>query len=75
MFSRQVVRSLRAAAPQRAFALRAAPVRTFAAAASSDVKAPVSVFGVDGTYATALVRPHHIVPTPAHLSIITELLN
>jgi F-type H+-transporting ATPase subunit O len=56
MFSRQVLRSVRAAAPQRAFALRAAPVRSFAAAASAsaDVKAPVAVFGVDGTYATAL---------------------
>ncbi|KAF4448722.1 ATP synthase subunit 5, partial [Fusarium albosuccineum] len=57
MFSRQVLRSVRAAAPQRAQALRAAvPVRSFAAAATSDVKPPVSVFGVDGTYATALVN-------------------
>jgi hypothetical protein len=55
MLSRQVFRSLRAAAPQRAVALRAAPVRTFAAAASSDVKPPIAVFGLDGTYATALV--------------------
>lgn len=32
--------------------------RTYAAAAaSSKVKAPVALFGVDGTYATALVRP------------------
>jgi hypothetical protein len=55
MFSRQVIRAARVAAPQRALALRAAPVRSFAAAASSEVKPPVSVFGVDGTYATALV--------------------
>ncbi|EKJ71039.1 hypothetical protein NXS19_000369 [Fusarium pseudograminearum] len=54
MFSRQVLRAARVAAPQRALALRAAPVRSFAAAASSDVKSPVSVFGVDGTYASAL---------------------
>lgn len=54
MLSRQVFRSLRAAAPQRAFA--AVPARTFAAAASADVKAPIAVFGLDGTYATALVR-------------------
>ncbi|KPM35316.1 hypothetical protein AK830_g11261 [Neonectria ditissima] len=55
MFSRQVLRSARAAAPQRALALRAAPVRSFAAAAApADGKAPVAVFGVDGTYATAL---------------------
>ncbi|KAM0503675.1 hypothetical protein ACHAP8_002916 [Fusarium lateritium] len=54
MFSRQVIRAARVAAPQRALALRAAPVRSFAAAAQSDVKSPVSVFGVDGTYASAL---------------------
>lgn len=54
MLSRQVFRSFRAAAPQRAFA--AIPARTFAAAASADVKAPIAVFGLDGTYATALVR-------------------
>lgn len=58
MFSRQVLRAARVAAPQRALALRAAPVRSFAAAASSDVKSPVSVFGVDGTYASALVIHH-----------------
>lgn len=56
MFSRHVLRSVRAAAPQRALALGAAPVRSFAAAAApTEVKAPVAVFGVDGTYATALV--------------------
>ncbi|KAF5026097.1 hypothetical protein F66182_1819 [Fusarium sp. NRRL 66182] len=54
MFSRQVLRAARVAAPQRAIALRAAPVRSLAAAASPEVKAPISVFGVDGTYATAL---------------------
>ncbi len=53
MFSRQVLRSARVAAPRR---LVAAPVRTFAAAAANEVKPPVQVFGVDGTYATALVR-------------------
>ena len=54
MFSRQALRSVRAAAPQRALALRTASVRSFAAAA--EVQPPVAVFGVDGTYATALVR-------------------
>ncbi|KAL6816976.1 Mob1/phocein [Trichoderma camerunense] len=54
MLSRQVFRSLRAAAPQRAAALSVAPVRTFAAAAASEPKAPIAVFGLDGTYATAL---------------------
>lgn len=55
MFSRQVLRSARAAAPQRAITLRAAPVRSFAAAANEG-QPPVTVFGVDGTYASALVR-------------------
>lgn len=59
MFSRQVLRAARVARPQRLVAV--APVRTFAAAAATEVKAPVQVFGVDGTYATALVRP---CPTP-----------
>ncbi|KAL6793559.1 ATP synthase delta subunit domain-containing protein [Trichoderma sp. SZMC 28013] len=54
MLSRQVFRSLRAAAPQRAAALSVAPARTFAAAAASEPKAPIAVFGLDGTYATAL---------------------
>lgn len=54
MFSRQVLRAARVAAPQR---FVAAPVRTFAAAAAADGKPPVQVFGVDGTYASALVRP------------------
>lgn len=54
MFARQALRTVRAAAPQRALALRAAPVRTFAAAASNEGQPPVTVFGVDGTYASAL---------------------
>lgn len=60
MFSRQaVLRTARAAAPQRTIASQ---VRTFAAPASSEkVKAPIALFGLDGTYATALViRPRHI---------------
>ncbi|KAM0440743.1 hypothetical protein ACHAPT_000044 [Fusarium lateritium] len=79
MFSRQVLRSVRAAAPQRAVALRAAvPVRSFAAAATSEVKPPVSVFGVDGTYATALytaaVKTSSLDPTAAALSSLGALL-
>ncbi|PNY28515.1 ATP synthase subunit 5, mitochondrial [Tolypocladium capitatum] len=55
MLSRHAFRTVRAAAPQRAVVLRAAPVRTFAAAASgSDIQPPITVFGLDGTYATAL---------------------
>lgn len=54
MFSRQaLLRSARVAAPQRAFL---GQTRTFAAPAASDkVKPPVTLFGLDGTYATALV--------------------
>ncbi|PHH91553.1 hypothetical protein CDD83_11204 [Cordyceps sp. RAO-2017] len=55
MLSRQAFRSVRAAAP----GLRAAvvPARTFAAAApaaGNEGQPPVSVFGLDGTYASAL---------------------
>ncbi|KAK1639506.1 ATP synthase F1 [Colletotrichum phormii] len=54
MFSRQAVRTLRAAAPASRLA-RAPAVRTYAAAAATEaVKPPVAVFGLDGTYATAL---------------------
>lgn len=54
MLSRQALRSLRAAAPQRTLARSS--VRSYAAAAAQDVKPPVSIYGLDGTYATALVR-------------------
>ena len=55
MFSRQaLLRSARTVAPQRAFL---GQTRAFAApAASQRVQAPVALFGLDGTYATALVR-------------------
>lgn len=57
MFSRQAVRTLRAAAPASRLVARAPAVRTYAAAAATEaVKPPVAVFGLDGTYATALVR-------------------
>ena len=63
MFSRQaLLRSARSAAPQRALL---GQTRTFAAPASTEkVKPPVALFGVDGTYATALVRP----PLPAPIA-------
>lgn len=57
MLSRQaLLRSMRTAAPQRAILSQ---TRTFAAAApaAENVKPPVALFGVDGTYATALVWP------------------
>lgn len=55
MFSRQaLLRSARAAAPSRAIASQ---TRFYAAAAATEsVKPPVALFGLDGTYATALVR-------------------
>lgn len=65
MFSRQALRTARAAAPVRVPAMRAMPARSFAAAANADVKPPVAVFGLDGTYATALVRT---CPPPCILS-------
>ncbi|KAH7155267.1 ATP synthase delta subunit-domain-containing protein [Dactylonectria estremocensis] len=82
MFSRQVLRSVRAAAPQGALALRAAsvaPVRCFAAAATpTEVKVPVAVFGVDGTYATALytaaVKTSALDPTANALANLGALI-
>ncbi|OTB05324.1 hypothetical protein M426DRAFT_319874 [Hypoxylon sp. CI-4A] len=77
MFSRQAVRSIRAAAPQRTFAARA-PVRSFAAAATQDVKPPVAVYGLDGTYATALytaaVKSSALDPTAKALSALNDVL-
>ncbi|KAM5363565.1 hypothetical protein ACJZ2D_011949 [Fusarium nematophilum] len=65
MFSRQVLRSVRAAAPQRAIALRAtAPVRSFAAAATSEVKTPY----------TAAVKTSSLDPTAAALANLGALL-
>ncbi|KAI3327988.1 OSCP-domain-containing protein [Xylariaceae sp. AK1471] len=76
MLSRQALRSLRAAAPQRTFARSS--VRSYAAAAATqDVKPPVSVYGVDGTYATALytaaVKTSTLDPTAKALSALGEL--
>ncbi|KHN97347.1 ATP synthase subunit 5 [Metarhizium album ARSEF 1941] len=56
MLSRQVLRAARTAAPRRAATLHAAPVRCFAAAATAAAESqpPIAVFGLDGTYASAL---------------------
>lgn len=49
--------ALRAGAPRAPIAARFAATRSYAAAASSaNSKPPVPLFGVDGTYASALVR-------------------
>ncbi|KAF2965445.1 hypothetical protein GQX73_g8149 [Xylaria multiplex] len=76
MLSRQALRSLRAAAPQRTFAQSS--VRSYAAAAATqDVRAPVSVYGLDGTYATALytaaVKTSTLDPTAKALSALGDL--
>jgi F-type H+-transporting ATPase subunit O len=72
MFSRQALRAVRVAAPQRALA------RTYAsAAATSEVKPPIAVFGVDGTYATALytaaAKSLTLDPTAKALSSLAAL--
>ena len=59
MLSRQaLLRSMRTATPQRAVLSQS---RSFAAAApaaasNENIKPPIALFGLDGTYATALVR-------------------
>ncbi|WYZ37491.1 hypothetical protein EsH8_II_000997 [Colletotrichum jinshuiense] len=81
MFSRQAVRTLRAAAPASRFvaAARVPAVRTYAAAAATEnVKPPVAVFGLDGTYATALytaaVKSSSLDPTAKALSTLEALV-
>ncbi|KAI6092821.1 putative oligomycin sensitivity conferring protein [Hypoxylon rubiginosum] len=77
MLSRQAIRSIRAAAPKRTLART--PVRSFAAAApAQDVKPPVAVYGLDGTYATALytaaVKSSSLDPAAKALSSLSNLL-
>ncbi|KAI1130339.1 ATP synthase delta subunit-domain-containing protein [Nemania abortiva] len=75
MLSRQALRSLRAAAPQRALSRSA--VRSYAAAAPQEVKPPISVYGLDGTYATALytaaVKSSTLDPTARALTALGDL--
>ncbi|KAI1497411.1 ATP synthase delta subunit-domain-containing protein [Biscogniauxia marginata] len=75
MFSRQAIRSIRAAAPQRTLAR--VPVRSYAAPATQNVKPPIAVFGIDGTYATALytaaVKSSSLEPTAKALSALGGL--
>lgn len=52
MLSRHALRAVRAAAPARTFAA--------AAASANNGHPPIAVFGVDGTYATALVRASRV---------------
>ncbi|KAK4162286.1 Mob1/phocein [Cladorrhinum sp. PSN259] len=77
MFSRQaVLRTARAAAPQRAIV---GQTRTFAAPASSEkVKAPIALFGLDGTYATALytaaVKTSSLEPTAKGIAALNNVI-
>ncbi|KAI5928289.1 ATP synthase delta subunit-domain-containing protein [Camillea tinctor] len=75
MFSRQAIRSIRAAAPQRTLAR--VPVRTYAAPAAQNVKPPIALFGLDGTYATALytaaVKSSALEPTAKALNALGGL--
>ncbi|KAK3387034.1 ATP synthase delta subunit-domain-containing protein [Podospora didyma] len=76
MLSRQaLLRSARSAASQRAFA---GQTRSFASPAADKVKAPVALFGIDGTYATALytaaVKTSSLEPTAKALSTLGSLV-
>ncbi|KAK4132988.1 mitochondrial ATP synthase subunit 5-like protein [Trichocladium antarcticum] len=77
MFSRQaLLRSARTAAPQRAIL---GQTRAFAAPASTDrVKPPVALFGLDGTYATALytaaVKNASLEPTANGVAALGALI-
>lgn len=57
--SRALTSAARIAAPRTPIATRVAATRAYAQAAapsSSQTKPPVALFGIDGTYASALVR-------------------
>lgn len=57
--SRALTSAARIAAPRTPIAARVAATRFYAQAAapsSSNTKPPVALFGIDGTYASALVR-------------------
>ena len=65
--SRVVARSARVAAPR--MSITATRAYAEPAKSSGEVKPPVQVFGLDGTYATALVRRNAIPSSPRHLYI------
>ncbi|KAK8086333.1 ATP synthase delta subunit-domain-containing protein [Apiospora phragmitis] len=76
MFSRQAFRAVRAAAPQRTIAR--IPARSYAAAAAQEVRPPVAVYGLDGTYASALytaaVKSSSLDPTAKALVTLGNLV-
>ena len=73
MLSRQALRAARTAVPRQA-----AQIRCYAAPAAADGKPPVALFGVDGTYATALytaaVKTSSLEPTAKALASLGELI-
>ena len=73
MLSRQALRAARTAVPRQAV-----QIRCYAAPAAADGKPPVALFGVDGTYATALytaaVKTSSLEPTAKALASLGELI-
>lgn len=63
--SRAILTATRAAAPQRVLAprvLASSQIRSYATPQPASVQPPIALFGLDGTYATALVRPDIPIP-------------
>lgn len=57
--SRAILRAAKVAAPSRSAVPRvftSSQMRTYATPSAADSKPPIALFGLDGTYATALVR-------------------
>jgi len=73
--SRVAAQAARLSAPRASMAVRTPLIRTYATAA--DTKPPIPMYGVDGTYASALVRGHILRVEDGHTfkdHIILELL-
>lgn len=54
--SRAILRATQATAPRRIPAVAASQIRSYATPAQGDSKPPKALYGLDGTYASALVR-------------------
>jgi len=70
--SRAFVRAARTSAAGAAFAPRAVAlpaIRSYATPAGVDSKPPVALYGLDGTYASALVRQLHTPISPELLAV------
>ncbi|CAK7197708.1 ATP synthase F0 subcomplex subunit OSCP atp5 [Sporothrix eucalyptigena] len=79
MLSRQAMLAARTAATRRTTAATPALARGYAAAAAQEVKPPIALFGLDGTYATALytaaVKTSTLDPTAKTLAALSALLS